>query len=299
MSVKKVKKSVSKNKKKITSKKALKKVIKKVVKKTVKTLGKKKPVKKSVVKKKALAKKKLTTKKKVLAKKPVVKKAVKTLGKKKPVKKPVVKKKALAKKKITTKKKVLAKKPVVKKAVKTLGKKKPVKKTVVNKIASGSVKKTPLSKNSKLTKGSEKSSHQSVTKSMTSDKPAAFEVWGFVANLSSDKFVLKNEKGEPYCRYDKCNDIATVDSYCRYHYLFFWNTICNRRKLLEEGSLKKVVEDIVVDLSPKTYQMLAEHMQSDSDFLDAVNEFDLVDLKEEAFEDQFSDDSVDPHYDFS
>ncbi|MBY0385418.1 hypothetical protein K2X05_09685, partial [bacterium] len=55
-----------------------------------------------------------------------------------------------------------------------------------------------------------------------------------VENKPKD-IILTDAEGRILCRVKDCDQPAVVEGYCRYHYLFFWKKIQNRKKILSEG----------------------------------------------------------------
>src|SRR5687768_4610821 len=60
----------------------------------------------------------------------------------------------------------------------------------------------------------------------------------------NDEIILTDAEGRRYCRVSDCDQIANVDTYCRYHYLLHWKKIQVRKKILADGKLERYIEEL-------------------------------------------------------
>lgn len=193
------------------------------------------------------------------ASKPVKKaKPVKAAAKpaKKPVKKAVPAKKAAAKK-ATPKKTAPAKKAVAKKAA-------PPKKIAAapkaDKLKKSSLKAAlPVEKKSKSKKVE-----------VIAEETVKVEVKAPIKDV-----VLTDAEGRILCRVKDCDQPAVVENYCRYHYLFFWKKIQNRKKILSEGKLEQYIEELTSRYPLKFLELIRKDLGSEPDFLSAIQELDI------------------------
>ena len=239
----------------------LKKVLKAFVKTKLKKVEKKadkKPASKSSVKAspKKAAPKKLTA---APAKKPLVAKKV--------VAKPVVAKSVAAKKPA----KIAAKKEVPLKA------KAAVKTAAPEKLPVENIKKSKkaLSPEAPVEKIAKKSA-----KKVVEDSPEEAPVEA-KREYNDEEIILTDAEGRRYCRVKDCDQISSVDAYCRYHYLLFWKKIQVRKKILTEGKLERYVEELTARYPDKYLEMLRKDLRSEKDFTNAIQELELDDTSGE------------------
>lgn len=223
-------------------------------------------------KKKKLAKKPSVKAAKV-AKKPAVKKVAKKAAAAKPAKKIIVKKAAPA----AVAPKVKVKKPDVKaakppvKAAAPIPKEKAVKAPVKAKVSDEAkkAKKKPVADTEALVDFEETDEFggEQIEVAVT----ATVEVRESI----EEEVVLTDAEGRRYCRVRDCDQIASVDGYCRYHYLLFWKKIQVRKKILAEGKLERYIEDLTARYPDKYLEMLKKDLKSEKDFLAAIQELEI------------------------
>lgn len=108
-----------------------------------------------------------------------------------------------------------------------------------------------------------------------------------VAEEVPEEIVLTDAEGRRYCRTRDCDQLALVDSYCRYHYLLFWKRIQVRKKILGEGKLERYVEELTSRYPDKFLEVLKKDLRTEKDFLAAIQELEIDDTAEEGeFEDE-------------
>ena len=101
-----------------------------------------------------------------------------------------------------------------------------------------------------------------------------------------EEIVLTDADGRRYCRVKDCDQIANVDSYCRYHYLLFWKNIQNRKKILSEGKLERYVEELTARYPDKFLDLLRKDLRSEKDFTSAIQELEIDEGADGEFEDE-------------
>ncbi|MGE0529433.1 MAG: hypothetical protein AB7G93_19055 [Bdellovibrionales bacterium] len=103
-----------------------------------------------------------------------------------------------------------------------------------------------------------------------------------------EEIVLTDAEGRRYCRVKDCDQLATVDGYCRYHYLLFWKKIQIRKKILSEGKLERYIEELTARYPDKFLDMLRKDLRSEKEFLAAIQE---LEIDESAVEGEFEDET--------
>lgn len=101
----------------------------------------------------------------------------------------------------------------------------------------------------------------------------------------TDEVVLTDAEGRRYCRSTDCDQIGVVDGYCRYHYLFFWRKIQNRKKILADGKLERYIEELTARYTDKFIELLRKDLRTEKDFMSALQELDLDDSTQASDED--------------
>lgn len=104
---------------------------------------------------------------------------------------------------------------------------------------------------------------------------------------ADEEVVLTDAEGRRYCRVKDCDQIASVEAYCRYHYLLFWKNIQNRKKILSEGKLERYIEELTARYPDKYLEMLRKDLRNEKDFLAAIQELEIDDSSvDNEFEDE-------------
>ncbi len=109
-----------------------------------------------------------------------------------------------------------------------------------------------------------------------------------VEEEENDEVILTDADGRPYCRVKDCDQVASVDAYCRYHYLLFWKKIQVRKKILTEGKLERYVEELTARYPDKFLEMLRKDLRSEKEFLAAIQE---LEIDESASDNEFEEES--------
>jgi hypothetical protein len=108
------------------------------------------------------------------------------------------------------------------------------------------------------------------------------------AEKESDEVILTDAEGNRYCRARDCDQIASVDAYCRYHYLLFWKKIQVRKKILQDGKLERYVEELTSRYPDKFLEMIRRDLRTEKDFLGAIQE---LEIDEAGLENEFEEDT--------
>ena len=104
---------------------------------------------------------------------------------------------------------------------------------------------------------------------------------------ADEEVFLTDAEGRRYCRVRDCDQAATVESYCRYHYLLFWRNIQNRKKILSEGKLSRYIEELTARYPDKYLELLRKDLRSEKDFMAAIQELEIDEAGSDAeFEDE-------------
>ncbi|MCE3010178.1 MAG: hypothetical protein LW875_06165 [Proteobacteria bacterium] len=105
---------------------------------------------------------------------------------------------------------------------------------------------------------------------------------------SDEEVILTDAEGRRLCRVRDCDQAATVEGYCRYHYLLLWKKIQVRRKILQDGKLERYVEELTSRYPDKFLEMIKKDLRTEKDFLAAIAE---LEIDESGLESEFEDDS--------
>jgi hypothetical protein len=108
------------------------------------------------------------------------------------------------------------------------------------------------------------------------------------AKETSDDIILTDAEGRRYCRVRDCDQVAVVDSYCRYHYLLLWKKIQVRKKILADGKLERYVEELTSRYPDKFLEVIRRDLRSEKDFLSAIQE---LEIDESNVDNDFEDES--------
>jgi len=103
-----------------------------------------------------------------------------------------------------------------------------------------------------------------------------------------DEIVLTDAEGRRYCRVRDCDQISSVEGYCRYHYLLLWKRIQVRRKILADGKLERYVEELTSRYPDKFLEMIRKDLRTEKDFLNSIAE---LEIDESAGENEFEDEA--------
>ena len=106
---------------------------------------------------------------------------------------------------------------------------------------------------------------------------------------SDDDIVLTDAEGRRYCKVKDCDQYATVEDHCRFHYLLLWKRIQVRRKILVDGKLERYVEELTARYPDKFLEMIRKDLRSEKDFHAAIAELEIDESENDSeFEDENS-----------
>ena len=90
-----------------------------------------------------------------------------------------------------------------------------------------------------------------------------------------EEIYLTDSEGRRLCKVRDCDQAATVEEYCRYHYLLLWKKIQVRKSILHEGKLEKYVEDLTSRYPDKFLEVIRKDLKTEKDFLSVVQDLEL------------------------
>merc|ERR1711871_472067 len=109
---------------------------------------------------------------------------------------------------------------------------------------------------------------------MSFDELAALDPEAFDED-DEDEVVLTDAEGRAYCRVKDCDELATVDGYCRFHYLVLWKRIQVRKKILAGGKLDRYIEELTARYPDKYLEMLRKDLATEKDFMAVVHDLEI------------------------
>ena len=86
------------------------------------------------------------------------------------------------------------------------------------------------------------------------------------------------------CMYRNCENPATTKGYCRYHYIADWKDIKKKQKMLEEGQLQDLIENLIEKYPVKFVESVISDLTDEKSFFAILKEMD-IDADEESYED--------------
>jgi hypothetical protein len=143
-------------------------------------------------------------------------------------------------------------------------------------------------------KKSKKEDQQSAASILTKTPPLAATTPApstLMGSPDPDEVILTDAEGRRYCRVSDCDQIANVDTYCRYHYLLHWKKIQVRKKILADGKLDRYIEELTARYTDKFLELLRKDLRTEKDFSAAIQELELGDAEDRGDDDD--DDSED------
>lgn len=130
------------------------------------------------------------------------------------------------------------------------------------------------------------------------DSEEAIEEENSTADLSSsvttpgleteEEVVLTDAEGRRLCRVRDCDQAATVEAYCRFHYLQNWKRIQVRRRILADGKLERYVDELTSRYPDKFLEMIRKDLRTEKDFTGAIAE---LEIDESGLDNEFEDES--------
>ncbi len=87
--------------------------------------------------------------------------------------------------------------------------------------------------------------------------------------------ILTDAEGRRYCSVSDCDQVMSVESFCRYHYLLFWKQIQVRKTILSEGKLEQYIRELISPFSNKFIEVLKSDLSTRKSFLAATQELEI------------------------
>lgn len=103
------------------------------------------------------------------------------------------------------------------------------------------------------------------------------------------EIFLTDAEGRRLCRVRDCDQAATSEAYCRYHYLLNWKRIQVRRKILMDGKLERYVDELTSRYPDKFLEMIRKDLRTEKDFIAAIAE---LEIDESGLDNDFEDESA-------
>ncbi len=94
-----------------------------------------------------------------------------------------------------------------------------------------------------------------------------------------EQTILVDAERRAYCLAIDCDQIAQVESYCRYHYLSLWKKIQKRRKILAENQIYTYLQILSDSYSLRMIYVIYKDLSDERDFLDVIQELYSDDLE--------------------
>lgn len=105
---------------------------------------------------------------------------------------------------------------------------------------------------------------------------------------NNDEVILTDAEGRRYCKVKDCDQVSSVDGYCRFHYLLLWKKIQVRRKILVDGKLERYVEELTARYPDKFLEMIRRDLKTEKDFQSAIAE---LEIDESNLDNEFEDEA--------
>ena len=94
------------------------------------------------------------------------------------------------------------------------------------------------------------------------------------------------------CLEKGCDNPVTTHGYCRLHYIKNWNEIKAKDKLLGEGKLQSMVEELVKNYPLRYLEEMLNDLKTEKSFINVLRELD-IDSSEDDFEESTGEESSD------
>ena len=107
--------------------------------------------------------------------------------------------------------------------------------------------------------------------------------------VKDEEIYLTDSEGRRLCKVRDCDQVSTVEGYCRYHYLLLWKKIQTRKHILIDGKLEKYVEELMARYPDKFVEVIKKDLKTEKDFLSVIQE---LEIDESALNESESDDEV-------
>ena len=86
---------------------------------------------------------------------------------------------------------------------------------------------------------------------------------------------IKNPEGFTYCFEEDCDQIATTNGYCRYHYIAYWRQFKVKNKILSESKIQTWINQIMKNHSPKVLDYMIRDLSNEKDFSTALSDMKI------------------------
>ncbi len=93
--------------------------------------------------------------------------------------------------------------------------------------------------------------------------------------VKDEEIYLTDSEGRRLCRVRDCDQVSTVEGYCRYHYLLLWKKIQIRKHILIDGKLEKYVEDLMARYPDKFLEVIKKDLKTEKDFISVIQEMEI------------------------
>lgn len=90
-----------------------------------------------------------------------------------------------------------------------------------------------------------------------------------------EEIYLTDSEGRRLCKVRDCDQVASVEAYCRYHYLLLWKKIQVRKQILNDGKLEKYLEDLTSRYPDKFLEVIKKDLKTEKDFMSVIHEMEL------------------------
>ncbi len=95
------------------------------------------------------------------------------------------------------------------------------------------------------------------------------------SEVKDEEIYLTDSEGRRLCRVRDCDQVSTVEGYCRYHYLLLWKKIQIRKHILIDDKLEKYVEDLMTRYPDKFLEVIRKDLKTEKDFLSVIQELEI------------------------
>jgi len=109
------------------------------------------------------------------------------------------------------------------------------------------------------------------------------------AEEKDEEIYLTDSEGRRLCKVRDCDQVSTVEGYCRYHYLLLWKKIQTRKHILQDNKLEKYIVDLMARFPDKFVDVVRKDLKTEKDFLSVIQE---LEIDESALAESESDDDV-------
>ncbi len=90
-----------------------------------------------------------------------------------------------------------------------------------------------------------------------------------------EEIYLTDSDGRRLCKVRDCDQVSTVDVYCRFHYLLLWKKIQIRKHILNDDKLEKYLENLTTRYPDKFLEVIKKDLKTEKDFLSVIQEMEL------------------------